>query len=113
MLLCCRGCGRGPCELRLIFADEMPPTCCPFDLDVDPRWHEIPSGRSTMPRTGADLLPGPFVEVPARAIERATAEGGRYTLEIGRVDRLVIPCSRAAFNEAVTAMEAASHAAVE
>ena len=66
-----------------------------------------------MPRTGADLLPGPFVEVPARAIARATAEGGRYTLEIGSIDRLVIPCSRAAFNEAVTAMEAASHAAVE
>jgi len=113
MLLCCRGCGRGPCELRLIFADEMPPTCCPFDLDVDPRWHEIPLGRSVMPRTGAELLPGPFVEVPARAIARATAEGDRYTLEICRVDRLVIPCSRAAFNEAVTAMEAASHAAVE
>ncbi len=113
MLLCCRGCGRGPCELRLVFADEMPPTCCPFDLDVDPLWDEIPSGRSAMPRTGLDLLPGPFVEVPALAIARATAEGGRYALEIGRVDRLVIPCSRAAFNEAVTAMEAASHAAVE
>ena len=91
----------------------MPPTCCPFDLDVDPRWREIPSGRSTMPLGGADLLPGPFCEMPARAIARATAEGGRYTIEIGRVDRLVIPCSRAAFNEAVTAMEAVDRAACE
>lgn len=112
MLLCCRGCGRGPCELRLALADEMPPTCCPFDLDVDPRWHEVPSGRSTMPRSGLDLLPGPFCEIPAHAIARATAEGGRYVIEIGGVDRLEIPVSRAAFNAAVTAMEAACRDAV-
>ncbi|MEN6516957.1 MAG: hypothetical protein ABFC38_02045 [Methanospirillum sp.] len=111
MLFCCRGCDRGPCELRLTAADEMPPTCCPFDLDVDSRWHPIPSGRSTMPRTGLTLLPGPFCEIPATAIVRATAEGGRYTIVIGALDRVPIPCSRAAFNEAVTAMEAVNRAA--
>jgi hypothetical protein len=113
MLLRCRGCDRGPCELRLIAVDEMPPTCCPFDPAVDPRWREVPSGRSMLPRTGADILPGPFCEVPATAIARAVAEGGRYFLEIGCLDRLVVPVSRAAFNETVTAMEAVCRAAVE
>ncbi len=113
MLFCCRACPGGPCELRAITDEETPPVCCAFGFDIDPLWHEIPSGRSVMSRSGADLLPGPFCEIPAIAIARATAEGGRYTLEIGHVNRLVIPCSRAAFNEAVTAMEAASHAAME
>ena len=112
MLFVCHGCD-DPCELRIRDPDPTPPPLCPFQRDADSRWHLIPSGRTTMPRAGADLLPGPFCEIPAAAIARATAEGGRYTLEIGHVDRLVIPCSRAAFNEAVTAMEAASHAAVE
>jgi hypothetical protein len=112
MLFCCRGCDRGPCEMRLTAADEMPPTCCPFDLDVDPRWHPIPSGRSTVPRVGAEILPGPFAEIPAHAIARAVAEAGRYRIEVGGLDRLAIPCSRAAFNEAVTAMEAVSRDAV-
>ena len=104
MLFCCRTCAGGPCELRSFEATG--PDACPFDLDDTPRWHEIPSGRSTMPRTGRDLLPGPFVELPPRAIARAVAEAGRYTVEIGGVDRLEIEVSRAAFNEAVTAMEA-------
>ena len=104
MLFCCRTCAGGPCELRSFEATG--PYACPFDLDDTPRWHEIPSGRSTMPRTGRDLLPGPFVELPPRAIARAVAEAGRYTVEIGGVDRLEIEVSRAAFNEAVTAMEA-------
>ncbi len=113
MLFCWRNCDGGPCELRAITDEETPPVCCAFGLDIDPCWHLIPSGRSTMPRTGADLLPGPFCEIPATAIARATAEGGRYTLEIGRIDRLLVLVSRAAFNEAVTAMEAISRAAAE
>jgi transketolase len=60
---------------------------------------------------GLDLLPGPFCEIPATAIARATAEGGRYVIEIGMVDRLELPCSRRAFHEAVTAMEAVNRAA--
>lgn len=113
MLFRCTLCPGYPCTLEIRDDSETePPYICPFG-GPDPRWQTVPSDRSTMPRTGADLLPGPFVEVPARAIARATAEGGRYTLEIGGLDRLVIPCSRAAFNEAVTAMEAASRAAVE
>ena len=114
MLFYCRACDGDPCELRIPDAAEQePPDRCPFGAVGGPRWHPIPSGRSSMPRTGLDLLPGPFVEVPATAIARATAEAGRYTLEIGLVDRLLIPVSRAAFDEAVTAMEALSHAAVE
>ena len=111
MLYCCRTCAGGPCELRVIDGG-CPPDSCPFGTDAGPRWHEVPSGRSTMPRTGRDLLPGPFVELPPRAIARAVAEAGRYTVEIGTIDRLEIEVSRAAFNEAVTAMEAAGHAAV-
>jgi hypothetical protein len=112
MLFRCTLCPGYPCTLEIRDDSETePPYICPFG-GPDPRWQNVPSDRSTA-APGADLLPGPFVEVPARAIARATAEGDRYTLEICRVDRLVIPCSRAAFNEAVTAMEAASHAAVE
>lgn len=103
-LFCCRTCKGGPCEARTI-GDERPGRCL-FGRDGDPRWHSIPSGRSTMPRTGRDLIPGPFVELPPHAIARAVAEAGRYTVEIGGVDRLEIEVSRAAFNEAVTAMEA-------
>lgn len=113
MLFCCHGCTHGPCELRLIPSEEMPPTCCPFGLDVSPRWLVIPSGRSTLPRMGVELLPGPFAEIPPRAIIAAVAEAGRYWIEIGGADRLVLPVSRGAFNEAVTAMEAVSRAAVE
>jgi hypothetical protein len=113
MLFCCRSCGGGPCELRIPDDTEQdPPVACPYDRDRPPRWHEIPSGRSTMPRAGLDLLPGPFCEIPATAIARATAEGGRYVIEIGMVDRLELPCSRAAFHEAVTAMEAVNRDAV-
>lgn len=113
MLFCCRNCDGGPCELRAITDEETPPVCCAFGHDIDPRWHEIPSGRSTMPRAVLDLLPGPFCEIPAYAIVAARAEGGRYILEVGDLDRLLIPCSRDAFYAAVTAMEAVSRAAVE
>jgi hypothetical protein len=65
-----------------------------------------------MPRTGRDLIPGPFVELPPRAIARAVAEAGRYTIELDVFDLLEIEVSRTAFREAVTAMEAAGYAAV-
>lgn len=112
MLFCCRACAIDGlvCELRSTAANEMP-TSCPLDLNVDPRWNEIPSGRSTMARTGLDLLLGPFCEIPAHAIARATAEGGRYTIEMRMVDRLELPCSLRAFHEAVAAMEAVNRAA--
>ena len=64
-----------------------------------------------MPQPGRDLIPGPFCEIPPGLIVRATAEGGRYEIEIYPADRMVLPCSRAAFNEAVTAMEAVNRAA--
>jgi len=105
----CHCCAGDPCEFRAP-GDRAPPDHCTV---MDPRWREIPSGRSTRETPGAALLPGPFCEIPASAIVRATAEGGRYTLEIGDLDRLLIPVSRAAFNDAVTAMEAVNRAAVE
>ncbi len=108
MLFCCRNCAEYGriCELRITSEDDDPPDFCHYFRDEEPDWCLIPSGRSTMPRTGLELLPGPFCEIPATAIVAARAEAGRYTLEVGAVDRLLIPCSRAAFNEAVTAMEA-------
>ena len=51
-------------------------------------------------------VPGPVCAIPARVIARATASRDRYTIEIGGADRLEIPVSRAAFREAVRAMEA-------
>lgn len=114
MLFCCRSCDHGPCELRVPDTMEyLMPKRCPPGYVASPRWHEIPSGRSTMPRTGLDLLPGPFAEIPATAIVRAVAEAGRYTIEIGALDRLKIPCSWTAFNAAVTAMEEVSRDAVQ
>jgi hypothetical protein len=114
MLFCCRACGGDPCELRIPGGEgRPPPECCPFDWYQEPRWHELPSGRSAMPRAGLELLPGPFCEIPATAIARATAGGGRYTIEIGGIDRLEIPVSRTAFNAAVTAMEEAGRDAVD
>lgn len=114
MLFCCRTCAHGPCELRMPDAlVYLEPDQCPANYQADPRWHEIPSGRSTMPRTGLDLLPGPFCEIPATAIARAVAEAGRYTLEIGPLDRLEVPCSRTAFDAAVTAMEEVRRDAVD
>ena len=104
MLFCCRACAGGPCELRSF--EGTGPYACPFDLDDMPRWHEIPPGRSTMPRTGRDLIPGPICEIPPIAIARATAHAGRYTIELDVFDRLEIEVSRTAFREAVTAMEA-------
>ena len=47
----------------------------------------------------------PYLNNPGRDA-RAVAEAGRYTVEIGGVDRLEIEVSPAAFREAVTAMEA-------
>ncbi len=112
MLFCCRSCD-DPCELRVLDTNHTPPPYCPFERGGDPRWLAVPSGRSTMPRTGLELLPGPFCEVPATAIVRAVAEAGRYSIEVGLLERLVFPVSRAAFNDAVTAMEAVSRDAVE
>jgi hypothetical protein len=113
MLFCCRTCDGDPCELRTSDAGERTsPRACPFGMVAISRWHPVPSGRSTMPRTGLDLLPGPFAEIPAHAIVAARAEGGRYFIEIGGLDRLEILVSRAAFNEAVTAMEAVGRDAV-
>jgi hypothetical protein len=110
----CTNCPGEACELRVPGAgDRGLPDCCPFGLDVDPVWLEVPTGRSTALRPGLALLPGPFCEIPATAIVAARAEGGRYAIEIGGLDRLLIPCSRAAFNEAVTAMEVVRHAAIQ
>ncbi len=99
MLFCCRACADDPCELRIPAGiDPFLPDCCPFGLVDEPRWREVPSGQSPAAKPGADLIPGPFCEIPA------TASPGRYTIEIGGVDRLEIPVSRTAFNEAVRAM---------
>jgi hypothetical protein len=112
MLFCCRACGGEPCELRIADGDDpLRPLRCPFGRDGAPRWREVPSGRTTANAPGLDLLPGPFCEIPATAIVRARAEGGRYTIVIGALDLVPIPCSRAAFYEAVTAMEAVNRAA--
>ena len=115
MLFCCRDCAGGGtiCELRIAGDDEDPPDVCPYFREHEPRWLLVPSGRSTMPRTGADILPGPFCEIPATAIARATAEGGRYTILVGDIDRFEIPVSRAAFDAAVTAMEEVCRDAVD
>lgn len=113
-LYACAACSGEPCELRIADEEDPPvPLRCPFGRDGAPRWHAVPSGRSTVPRAGLDLLPGPFVEIPATAIARATAEGGRYTIEVEALDRLLIPCSQTAFQAAVTAMEAVSRDAVQ
>jgi hypothetical protein len=112
MRFVCETCVGEPCELRVPGNDDpASPHRCPFVAD-DPCWREVPSRRSTLDRPGLDLVPGPFCEVPATAIVRAVAEGGRYWLEIGGLDRLLIPCSRAAFEDAVRAMEAVSRAAM-
>ncbi len=105
MRYCCRACDYGPCELRAI-GGVRPLDTCPEGYDVAPRWDPIPPRRSTMPQPGRDLIPGPFCEIPPRLIVRATVESGRYEIEICTAGRLVLPCSREAFNEAVTAMEA-------
>ena len=93
-----------PCELRTRDPDPTPPPFCPFQQGAISRWRVVLSGRPTRDRPGADLLPGPFCQIPARAIARATASPGRYTIEIGGADRLELEVSRTAFNEAVRAM---------
>ncbi len=111
-LFVCRCCAEDPCELRTLGKCAIAlPDVCPFGLNADPLWRAVPSVRSPLP--GADLVPGPFCEIPARIIARATACHGRYTIEIGGVDRLEIEVSRAAFNEAVKAMEAVGRDAME
>ena len=100
ILWMCHCCTGDPCEFRAP-DDRTPPDQCRI---MDPRWREVPSGRSIVAAPDTALVPGPFCEIPACAIVRATAEGGRYTIEIGGVDRLEIPVSRAAFHDAVRAM---------
>lgn len=91
----CVSCDDGPCELQALYHDRQP-VRCPFGVDGNPRWRDIPPGRS-----------GLVCAIPPAAIIAARAEGGRYTLEIGGADRLVIPCSRTAFDDAIRAMEGA------
>ena len=111
MRFACDACAGEPCEFRVPEGDDPePPRWCPFNVN-DACWREVPPVRSAVHRPGLDLLPGPFCEVPATAIVRATAEGGRYAIETGGLDGVPLPCSRAAFNEAVTAMEAVNRAA--
>lgn len=112
MLFCCSACSEGPCELRMPGALAfLLPDRCPTYHVADPRWREVPSGRSAATAPGLDLVPGPFCEVPAVAIARATAGGGRYAIEIRCADPLEIPVSRRAFHEAVSAIEAVNRAA--
>lgn len=91
MRFLCRACPGGACAFRV----PGPTGPRPFEPDAGPRWHEPAAG-----------VPGPFCATPARVIARATASRDRYTIEIGGADRLEIPVSRAAFREAVRAMEA-------
>lgn len=102
MRFLCRACPGGACAFRV----PGPTGPRPFEPDAGPRWHEPAAGRSPADPPGAAGVPGPFCAIPARVIARATASRDRYTIEIGGADRLEIPVSRAAFREAVRAMEA-------
>lgn len=102
-LFFCVSCDDGPCELEARYHDQKP-VRCPFGVDRTPRWREIPSGRSVLVET-VPVAAGLVCTIPPAAITAARAEGGRYTLEIGSADRLVIPCSRTAFDDAIRAME--------
>ncbi len=47
LLFVCHGCGGDPCELRVNPDPAYPPDLFPFRLAAEPRWREVPSGRST------------------------------------------------------------------
>lgn len=104
-LFFCVSCDDGPCEVQALYHDRAP-VRCPFGMDGNPRWRDIPSGLPVV----AESLPvgaGLVCEIPPAAIIAARAEGGRYTLEIGGADRLMIACSRTVFEDAIRAMERA------